>query len=290
MNREAENEMGAEMIVQDHGAGADSVAEPAAGLQLRDVTVSYGRGAEAGPPAVADVSFDVAPGEIVALTGPSGCGKSTLLRAVAGLEPLAAGSVSWAGQDLARVPTHLRGFGLVFQDGQLFGHRSVAENIAYGLRVRRVPKAVRETRVAEMLRLIGLPDAGARAVTALSGGERQRVALARSLAPEPRLLLLDEPLSALDRELRDRLAAELAELLRETGTTAILVTHDEHEAETIADRALRMRAGVIETPISGRFTGAPSPSRARTGVIETPISGCFTGAPSPSRDRDGEPR
>ncbi|MBN9612079.1 MAG: ABC transporter ATP-binding protein, partial [Actinobacteria bacterium] len=234
------------MIAQhrESGGGTLGVSESGAdlgcgsGLALREATVSYGRGADAGPPAVDRVSFQVSPGEVVALTGPSGCGKSTLLRAIAGLEPLAAGSVCWDGEDLARVPTHLRGFGLVFQDGQLFGHRSVAENIAYGLRVQRAPRAEREARVAEMLQLIGLPDAGERAVTALSGGERQRVALARSLAPKPRLLLLDEPLSALDRELRERLAAELAELLRRTGTTAILVTHDEHEAETIADRAL----------------------------------------------------
>ena len=221
------------------------------GLHVDGVTVQYeaGRGsrgdADPAPPAVVDATFEVAPGEVVALTGPSGCGKSTLLRAIAGLEPLAAGTVSWDGRDLARTPPHRRGFGLVFQDGQLFAHRSVAENIAYGLRVQRMVKAERDARVAELLALIGLPDAGSRPVTALSGGERQRVALARSLAPKPRLLLLDEPLSALDRELRERLAADLAELLRRTGTTAILVTHDEQEAAVIADRALRMRAGNI---------------------------------------------
>lgn len=216
---------------------------------MRGVTVRYGsqpgRGRGAGKAAVDDVSFDVAPGEVVALTGPSGCGKSTLLRAIAGLEPLAGGSVNWDGADLAAVPTHLRGFGLVFQDGQLFAHRSVGENVAYGLRVQRVPREQRDARVAELLELVGLPGAASRPVTELSGGERQRVALARSLAPRPRLLLLDEPLSALDRELRDRLAAELAALLRKTATTAILVTHDAQEAETVADRTLRMRDGRI---------------------------------------------
>ncbi|MBL3682807.1 ATP-binding cassette domain-containing protein [Leucobacter aridicollis] len=192
-----------------------------------------------------DASFDVPRGEVVALLGPSGCGKSTLLRAIAGLEPLSTGSVSWAGDDLVGVPPHRREFGLVFQDGQLFTHRSVGENIAYGLRVKRWPRAERDARVAELLDLVGLTGFTNRAVTELSGGQRQRVALARALAPSPRLLLLDEPLSALDRELRDRLAQELAALLRATQTTAVLVTHDEGEAETIADRVLRMRDGRV---------------------------------------------
>ncbi len=210
-----------------------------AGLEVRGVSVAYGHEA----PVVSGATFDVAPGGVVALLGPSGCGKSTLLRAIAGLEPLATGTVSWATEDLALVPPHRRGFGLVFQDGQLFVHKSVAENIAYGLRVQRKPKSERDDRVAELLELVGLPGYGPRDVNELSGGERQRVALARALAPRPRLLLLDEPLSALDRELRDRLASDLAELLRKTGTTSILVTHDEGEANTIADRVLRMRDG-----------------------------------------------
>lgn len=216
-------------------------AGPTAGLTVANVSVAY----ERTEPAVRDVSFNVPVGGIVALLGPSGCGKSTLLRAIAGLEPLQSGTVSWGGSDLARVPPHKRGFGLVFQDGQLFVHRTVAENIAYGLRVQKRPRADREARVTELLELVGIPDFGARTVTELSGGERQRVALARSLAPAPRLLLLDEPLSALDRELRDRLADDLAVLLRQTHTTAILVTHDEEEAQTIADRVLRMRDGQI---------------------------------------------
>lgn len=213
-----------------------------AGLSVDDVSVAYG----AGTPVVRHASFAVATGEVIALLGPSGCGKSTLLRAIAGLEPLAGGAVSWDGADLAPIPPHRRGFGLVFQDGQLFTHRDVAENIAYGLRVQHMPRAEREARVAELLELVGLPGFGARAVTDLSGGERQRVALARALAPAPRLLLLDEPLSALDRDLKERLADDLATLLRSTGTTAILVTHDEAEADVVADRILRMRAGVVE--------------------------------------------
>lgn len=214
------------------------------GLDVADVTVRYGSTA---PPAVQGANFGVAPGEVVALTGPSGCGKSTLLRAVAGLEPLDGGRVSWDGTDLARTPPHRRGFGLMFQDGQLFTHLSVGENIAYGLRVQHRPRAERRARVTELLDLVGLGGYAARAVTELSGGERQRVALARSLAPRPRLLLLDEPLSALDRALRERLAADLAVLLRQTRTTAILVTHDEEEARVIADRRIAMRAGRLVT-------------------------------------------
>ena len=209
------------------------------GLGVRGVTVAYGDAA----PAVTDASFDVALGEVVALTRPSGCGKSTLLRAISGLEPLTSGSVRWAGEDLAQVPPHKRGFGLMFQDGQLFAHMTVAKNVAYGLSAKQFSKDERQRRVAELLELVGLPDYGGRAVTELSGGERQRVALARSLAPKPRLLLLDEPLSALDRQLRERLAGELATLLRATGTTAILVTHDPYEADTVADRVLQMWAG-----------------------------------------------
>lgn len=229
------------------------------GLSVRGVTVTYatsasraaGRAASTtsdtahNPAAVRDVSFEVATGEVVALTGPSGCGKSTLLRAIAGLEPLASGDVYWDGDSIDDVAPHKRGFGLMFQDGQLFAHMSVAKNVAYGLSAQRMPKGEREARVAELLELVGLPDYGDRPVTELSGGERQRIALARSLAPKPRLLLLDEPLSALDRTLRERLALDLAELLRATDTTAILVTHDPYEAETVADRVLAMQAGSL---------------------------------------------
>ncbi|MGR4009067.1 ABC transporter ATP-binding protein [Leucobacter sp. 1207-22] len=212
----------------------------------RNVTVGYTRDVDV----VRNASFTVPRGEVVALLGASGSGKSTLLRAVAGLEPVRAGGISWNGVDLVEVAPHKRGFGLVFQDGQLFTHRTVAENVAYGLRVQRLPRVEREARVTELLELVGLPGTHARRVTELSGGERQRIALARSLAPQPSLLLLDEPLSALDRELRERLAADLATMLRITKTTAILVTHDEGEAEVVADRVLRVRAGAVESDTS----------------------------------------
>lgn len=209
-------------------------------LTVSGLTVRYGAVA-----AVSDVDIDVADGEVLALLGPSGCGKSTLLRAVAGLERPAAGALSWDGEDLAGVPVHRRGFGLVFQDGQLFPHRDVAGNVAFGPRMDGVPRAERARRVAELLAMVGLPDHGARRVTELSGGEQQRVALARALAPRPRLLLLDEPLSALDRALREQLALDLARVLREAGTTALIVTHDHDEAFTLADRIALMRAGRV---------------------------------------------
>ena len=207
-------------------------------LTLRDVTVSFD-----GTPAVADASLELPDGQVLAVLGPSGCGKSTLLRAVAGLEPLVAGEVGWDGQDVSRVPTHRRGFALMFQDGQLFDHLDVARNVGYALRLRRATDI--GARVAGLLELVGLPAYGDRMPGTLSGGERQRVALARSLAVQPRLLLLDEPLSALDAGLRERLAGELRGILREAGTTALLVTHDHEEAFAIADRLAVMREGHI---------------------------------------------
>ena len=210
-------------------------------LTVRDLTVRFD-GAEADP-AVDAVHLDLPTGNVLAVLGPSGCGKSTLLRAVAGLELLDAGSVAYDGQDLADVPTHKRGFALMFQDGQLFPHQSVAGNVGYPLRLRRTPAARIARRVEELLELVGLPGLGDRSTTNLSGGERQRVALARALAVEPRLLLLDEPLSALDRGLRERLAHDLRDILVASGTTALLVTHDQEEAFAVADRMALMREG-----------------------------------------------
>ena len=209
-------------------------------LRIDGVGVRYGA-----VEAVSEVDLTVADGEVVALLGPSGCGKSTLLRAVAGLERPSAGVVAWDDEDLAGVPVHRRGFGLVFQDGQLFPHRDVAGNVAFGMRMHGVEAEARHKRVAELLELVGLGGYQKRRVTELSGGEQQRVALARALAPRPRLLLLDEPLSALDRALREQLAVDLARLLREAGATALVVTHDHDEAFTLADRVAVMRAGRI---------------------------------------------
>ncbi|MFW2512840.1 ABC transporter ATP-binding protein [Demequina sp. SO4-13] len=211
------------------------------GLEVRDVTVTYpGR-----PPvlAVDSVSLTVERGEIVALLGPSGCGKSSLLGAVVGTVPPASGVVRWAGEDVTRVPVHRRQFGMIFQDGQLFPHRTVAGNVAFGLEMQRTPRDERAQRVAELLETVGLTGYEDRPVTDLSGGQRQRVALARSLAPRPRLLALDEPLSSLDAGLRARLATEVRDILLAVGTTAMVVTHDPAEAETMATRVVRMEDG-----------------------------------------------
>ena len=226
------------------------------GLRVEGLSVVYPAGRGSDPVrAVDDVDLTLPRGRILALLGPSGCGKSSLLRAVAGLEEIAAGTIAWDGADVVGVPVHKRGFGLMFQDGQLFPFRDVAGNVAYGLV--RLPRARRRERVAEMLELVGLPGYGGRDVTTLSGGQAQRVALARSLAPRPRLLLLDEPLSALDRAMREQLAVDLRRILVEQGTTALYVTHDHEEAGTVADRIGVMDAGRllrVDTPEGLRST------------------------------------
>jgi thiamine transport system ATP-binding protein len=205
-------------------------------LAVRDVTVRFG------DTTVLDrTSLDVASGEVVALLGPSGSGKSTLLRVVAGLLRPDAGAVLLDGADVSDVPTHRRGVGMVFQDEQLFPHRDVGDNVAFGLRMAGVERAERERRVSELLELVGLAGFERRSVVDLSGGEAKRVALARSLAPTPRVLLLDEPLTGLDRELHDRLAVEVAAILRRVGSTAVWVTHDRAEADAVADRVVTLR-------------------------------------------------
>ncbi len=214
------------------------------GLRLSNVTVTYG-GAD--PRVAVDrASFDLAPGQSLALVGASGSGKSSLLLAIAGVIE-STGSISWNGEPLDDVPPHRRGFGLVFQDGQLFPHLSVGGNISFGLEMQGVDPGERERRVAELLDLVGLPGAHKRAVTELSGGERQRIALARTLAPRPRLVLLDEPLSSLDADLRERLAGDVRALLEAQGTTWIVVTHDRAEAAAMADRQLTMSAGQLHS-------------------------------------------
>jgi thiamine transport system ATP-binding protein len=191
------------------------------------------------------VDLAVADGEIVSVLGPSGSGKSTLLRAVAGLAPEATGVVRWNGDDLAGVPPHRREFGLMFQDHALFPHRDVLGNVSFGLRMQGRPRKEVERRARETLDLVGLGGFEHRKVSELSGGEQQRVALARALAAAPRLLMLDEPLGALDRSLRDRLVADLRALFLSLGLTIIFVTHDHDEAFALADRVVIMHAGRV---------------------------------------------
>ncbi|MET0911115.1 MAG: ABC transporter ATP-binding protein, partial [Ilumatobacteraceae bacterium] len=183
-------------------------------------------------------TLTVATGEIVALLGPSGSGKSTLLRVIAGILTPDRGTVHVGGVDVTRMPTHRRSVGMVFQDEQLFENLDVAGNVEFGLRMRGDPPETRRRRVVELLELVGLAGFERRSVRRLSGGEAKRVALARSLAPSPSVLLLDEPLTGLDRELHDRLAVEVGRILRDAATTALLVTHDPAEAETVADRTV----------------------------------------------------
>jgi ABC-type Fe3+/spermidine/putrescine transport system ATPase subunit len=196
-------------------------------------------------PLLRGVSLRVEEGETVCLLGASGSGKSTLLRIIAGLEQAEAGRVLWDGQDLTHVPVHQRHFGLMFQDYALFPHRSVAENVGFGLRMQGIPNEELERRVTESLALVDLTAFARRRVTELSGGEQQRVALARALAPRPRLLMLDEPLGALDRALRTELLHELRQLLHSFHIPAIYVTHDQEEAFSIADRLILLHEGRV---------------------------------------------
>lgn len=204
-------------------------------LEVRDLVVRFGERT-----VLDGVGLEVADAEVVAVLGPSGSGKSTLLRVIAGLLAPDAGSVLLDGADVTDLPAHRRGVGLVFQDEQLFPHLDVAANISFGLRMQGATRQSAAERVEELLTLVGLAGFHDRRVGSLSGGEAKRVALARSLAPRPKVLLLDEPLTGLDRELHDRLVTDLAALLRATHTTAVLVTHDHDEAAAIAERTISL--------------------------------------------------
>ena len=209
-------------------------------LEVTNIYKSY-----EGSPLLRGISFSVAAGETVCLLGASGSGKSTLLRILAGLETAEQGQVCWEGADLASVPTHRRGFGLVFQDYALFPHMDVLENVAFGLKMLGLPPAETEQRVTSVLEKVNLTGFKHRRVTDLSGGEQQRVALARALAPNPHLLMFDEPLGALDRSLREQLMEELRSILHTTGVPAVYVTHDQEEAFKLADRILLLHDGRI---------------------------------------------
>jgi len=210
-------------------------------LSLRQITKRFGA-----VMALDGVSLDVAEGEFVCFLGPSGCGKTTLLRSVAGLEVPDSGSILLKGAELARTPARLRNFGVVFQSYSLFPNMTVARNLAYGLECRGWARAAIEERVGRMLALVRLENQAAKYPHQLSGGQQQRIALARALAPQPTMLLLDEPLSALDAKVRDELRGEIRDLQRSLGVTTIMVTHDQDEAMEIADRIVLMNHGRIE--------------------------------------------
>ena len=210
-------------------------------LQLADLHKTYGT-----QPAVRNISLELQQGEILSLLGPSGCGKTTLLRMVAGLEVPDAGQVLFNGRDVTRTPVHQRRFGLMFQEFALFPHKSVFDNVAFGLSLQPLSTSAVRDRTMDMLDLVGMAAMASRNVADLSGGERQRVALARSLAPRPRLLMLDEPLGALDRALRERLLAEIRSILKAMDMTAIFVTHDQSEALGVADQIAVMHQGRLE--------------------------------------------
>ncbi|WP_158970179.1 ABC transporter ATP-binding protein [Chachezhania sediminis] len=195
---------------------------------------------------VKDFNLDVEQGEFISLLGPSGCGKTTVLRMVAGFETPTTGRILIDGQDVTGFKPNARKIGMMFQAYALFPNLTVADNVAFGLKVNGVPRAEREARVTEMLKLIGLPELGQRFPFQLSGGQQQRVALARALAPSPRVLLLDEPLSALDAKVRVSLRNEIREIQRDLGITTIFVTHDQEEAMSISDRIVVMNAGIAD--------------------------------------------
>ncbi|MGD8348111.1 MAG: putative 2-aminoethylphosphonate ABC transporter ATP-binding protein [Gammaproteobacteria bacterium] len=218
-----------------------SGATPSAYLQVDRLSKKFGSFT-----ALNEVSLEVYEGEFVCFLGPSGCGKTTFLRAIAGLDIQTSGIVRQAGRDISALPPAERDFGIVFQSYALFPNLTAARNIAFGLENQKLGKPAIEARVAELLQLVGLPEQGPKYPAQLSGGQQQRIALARALATSPGLLLLDEPLSALDAKVRARLRHEMKSLQRRLGVTTIMVTHDQEEALTMADRIVVMNQGVIE--------------------------------------------
>jgi putative spermidine/putrescine transport system ATP-binding protein len=273
------------------GAGAEARAMSGATIALDGVARTFPGGARA----VRPTALTVAEGEILALLGPSGCGKTTLLRLIAGLEtPDAGGRVLFDGADVTRLPIERRNVGMVFQSYALFPNMTVAGNVGYGLRVRGAPRREIAERVAEVLALCDATELADRPVTQLSGGQSQRVALARAVAVRPRVLLLDEPLSALDAALRERLRDELATLLRRLAITAVFVTHDQAEALAIADRVAVMRAGRVlqaDAPRAlyaqpaddwiARFVGGAAPLGGRLSEGRLVLPGGALPAPGP---------
>ena len=204
-------------------------------LEVTNLSVSY-----AGTPIISDLSFEVPTATTLAITGPSGVGKSTVLQAICGLVRLSSGAISIDDRDITQLPTHKRGIGMVTQTNDLFPHLTVSQNIAFGLRMRGVSPRETSDRVEEMLELVGLPNFSLREIQSLSGGEARRIALARALAPSPSILLLDEPFTGLDDEIRDVLMHQVKSILQSSGMTSILVTHDHSEADFLSSSTLSL--------------------------------------------------
>ncbi len=255
-------------------------------LTLEGVRKEFG-----GVVAVEDFNLDVSPGEFVSFLGPSGCGKTTTLRMVAGLEQPSAGTIRLAGEDVTYAKPNERNIGMVFQSYALFPNMTVSDNIAFGLRVRKEDKEARQPRVDELLDLIQLPDKGKAYPYELSGGQQQRVALARALAISPQLLLLDEPLSALDAKIRDELRSEIRRIQRQLNITTIYVTHDQEEALALSDRVVVMSRGRMEqvgapfevynNPSTGFVASFVGQLNRLSATVTDPVEGLLAGRARP---------
>ncbi len=251
-------------------------------LQIRDLCKSFS-GKNEKVAALAGVSLEVREGELFTLLGPSGCGKTTTLRCVAGFERPTSGSISFRGEDFTAVPPFRRNIGMVFQSYALFPHLSIHENVAYGLRVRRVPRGKIDDKVRSILQLVGLQTAGNRKPGELSGGQQQRVALARALVYDPRLLLLDEPLSNLDAKLRVYMRGEIRRIQQQAGVTTLYVTHDQEEALSISDRIAVMHAGkVSQVGTPDEIYQAPSSIRVADFIGQANFLPCRVSHDGPS--------
>ncbi|MCY0094799.1 putative 2-aminoethylphosphonate ABC transporter ATP-binding protein [Hoeflea ulvae] len=229
------------MILDKTGGAQATVADPAPYLQIKGLWKAFGDFL-----ALKDINLDIQAGEFICFLGPSGCGKTTLLRAIAGLDPQTRGEICQGGVDISSLPPSRRDYGIVFQSYALFPNLTVARNIAFGLENTGRPKAEIAARVSELLTLVGLPEQADKYPAQLSGGQQQRIALARAIAINPGLLLLDEPLSALDAKVRVYLRHEIKDLQRKLGVTTIMVTHDQEEALSMADRIVVMNHGTVE--------------------------------------------